>query len=325
MPLVFTCAYMPIYVQSLDHCAQVAYDHRAFTINNQRILLQSGSIHYPRSTPDMWPRLMQLARKHGLNTVETYAFWNVHEPVKGIWDFASPVANLTGWLSEAQSAGLFVIMRLGPYVCAEWNNGGIPAWTRNEPGIVYRSMNSAWRTLVTTFVTRVLREVEPYLARNGGPIVLTQIENEVRCVYLHAYVCLLVIVEWVFLCKSDARRALPCCVVFSVDARLAVVSLVFNRFTPEHCLISQLSQYGNVEAFYSDAAQYIAWNAQTANSFNVSVPWIMCVQDDAPASVVNTNNGFYSDGWVSKHASTQPKSWTENWPGAHSQRLLCGI
>jgi beta-galactosidase GanA len=105
---------------------KVDYDHRAITINGVRMMLISGAIHYPRSTPGMWPYIMKMAKNQGLNTVQTYLFWNIHEQQQGIFNF-NDRANLNLFLQEAANAGLFVNLRIGPYVCAEWNYGGLPA------------------------------------------------------------------------------------------------------------------------------------------------------------------------------------------------------
>ena len=104
----------------------VSYDHRAITINGVRTMLISGVIHYPRSTPGKWPYLFQMAKKQGLNTIQSYVFWNIHEQKQGVLDFSGR-ANLSKFLQDAADAGLFVNLRVGPYVCAEWNYGGLPA------------------------------------------------------------------------------------------------------------------------------------------------------------------------------------------------------
>jgi beta-galactosidase GanA len=123
----------------------VSYDHRAITINGNRTVLFAGAIHYPRSTPGMWPYIMSMAKQNGLNTAQTYVFWNIHEQKRGTYDFSGR-ANLSGFLQEAANAGLFVNLRIGPYVCAEWDYGGLPAWLNNVPNIAFRSNNDAWKT-----------------------------------------------------------------------------------------------------------------------------------------------------------------------------------
>jgi hypothetical protein len=105
--------------------AAVSYDHRAVTINGQRRVLISGSIHYPRSTPEMWPDLLQKSKDGGLDVVQTYVFWNGHEPVQGQYYFGDRY-DLVRFVKFAKQAGLLVHLRIGPYVCAEWNFGWVP-------------------------------------------------------------------------------------------------------------------------------------------------------------------------------------------------------
>jgi hypothetical protein len=93
----------------------VSYDNRSIIINGQATLLLSGSIHYPRSTPDEWPHLMQQARQAGLNMIQLYVFWNFHQPTAEADYQLSGRANLTSFLQQAAEAGLFVNLRLGPY------------------------------------------------------------------------------------------------------------------------------------------------------------------------------------------------------------------
>lgn len=116
---------------------KVGYDHRAITINGVRTLLIAGAIHYPRSTSSMWLYLLKMGRHQGLNTVQSYVFWNIHEQEQGVLDFSGR-ANLSGFLEEAATAGLFVNLRIGPYVCAEWNDGGLPVWLNQVSNISFR-------------------------------------------------------------------------------------------------------------------------------------------------------------------------------------------
>jgi hypothetical protein len=156
---------------------KVAYDHRAITINGVRTMLISGAIHYPRSTPGMWPYIMKMAKNQGLNTIQTYVFWNLHEQKQGVLDFSGR-ANLSRFLQEAANAGLFVNLRIGPYVCAEWDYGGLPVWLNQVQNISFRSSNPAWEAAMKKFILEIIDYVTPYLAKNGGPIILAQIENE---------------------------------------------------------------------------------------------------------------------------------------------------
>ena len=111
----------------------------------------AGAIHYPRSTSAMLTYIMSMAKNNGLNTVQTYGFWNIHEQKRGIYDFSGRT-NLSGLLQEAANAGLFVNLRIGPYVCAEWDYGGLPVWLNNVPNMVFRSNKDAWTTEMKRFI-----------------------------------------------------------------------------------------------------------------------------------------------------------------------------
>ncbi|MED6149599.1 Beta-galactosidase 3 [Stylosanthes scabra] len=102
--------------------SSVTYDRKAILINGQRRILFSGSIHYPRSTPDMWEDLIQKAKEGGIDVIETYVFWNVHEPSPGNYNFQGRY-DLVRFVKTIQKAGLYAHLRIGPYVCAEWNFG----------------------------------------------------------------------------------------------------------------------------------------------------------------------------------------------------------
>ncbi|XP_047090032.1 beta-galactosidase 6-like [Lolium rigidum] len=157
----------------------VTYDHRAIVIDGVRRVLVSGSIHYPRSTPDMWPGLMQKAKDGGLDIVETYVFWDVHEPVRGQYDFEGR-NDLVRFIKAAADAGLYVHLRIGPYVCAEWNYGGFPLWLHFIPGIKFRTDNEPFKTEMQRFTEKVVATMKGagLYASQGGPIILSQIENE---------------------------------------------------------------------------------------------------------------------------------------------------
>ena len=156
----------------------VTYDERSFFINNRRTIILSGSVHYPRLTPGMWDHIFEEMANDGLNAVEIYVFWNIHEFKRGQkYDFSGS-ADLPLFIEKAAKAGLFVNLRIGPYVCAEWNYGGLPVWLNSIPGMSLRSDSLVWEKEMERFVTDITKIMEKYLARNGGPIILAQIENE---------------------------------------------------------------------------------------------------------------------------------------------------
>lgn len=155
----------------------VSADSRAITIDGQRTLLLSGAIHYPRSTPAMWPLLLERSREAGLNTIETYVFWNLHERQRGIYDFSDRL-DLLHFCQLARDAGLNMILRIGPYICAETNYGGFPPWLRDVPGLRTRTENEPFQREMEHWVRFLTDYTRPMLAPNGGPIILVQLENE---------------------------------------------------------------------------------------------------------------------------------------------------
>jgi len=155
----------------------VGYDSRAITIDGKRTLLLSGAIQYPRSTPAMWPKLMQQSREAGLNTIETYVFWNLHEARRGVFDFTERL-DLVRFCQLAQEHGLYVILRVGPYICAETNYGGFPAWLRDIPGMQMRTLNQPFMVEMERWVSQITGYLHALFASNGGPIILLQLENE---------------------------------------------------------------------------------------------------------------------------------------------------
>lgn len=159
--------------------ANVTYDHRALVIDGVRRVLVSGSIHYPRSTPDMWPGLIQKAKDGGLDVIETYVFWDIHEPVRGQYDFEGR-KDLAAFVKTVADAGLYVHLRIGPYVCAEWNYGGFPLWLHFIPGIKFRTDNEPFKAEMQRFTAKVVDTMKGagLYASQGGPIILSQIENE---------------------------------------------------------------------------------------------------------------------------------------------------
>ncbi|KAI3706213.1 hypothetical protein L6452_23807 [Arctium lappa] len=157
----------------------VTYDHRALKIDGQRRMLVSAGIHYPRATPEMWPDLIAKSKEGGADVIETYVFWSGHEPVKGQYSFEGRY-DLVKFVKLVGSSGLYLHLRIGPYVCAEWNFGGFPVWLRDIPGIVFRTDNEPFKEEMQRFVKKivdVMRE-ESLFSWQGGPIIMLQIENE---------------------------------------------------------------------------------------------------------------------------------------------------
>ncbi|KAK3420983.1 hypothetical protein EUGRSUZ_G01704 [Eucalyptus grandis] len=174
LPCVLLCATL-----SLTHCSSVTYDGKALIINGQRRILFSGSIHYPRSTPQMWEGLVHKAKEGGLDVVDTYVFWNVHEPSPGNYNFEGQY-DLVQFVKTVQKAGLYVHLRIGPYVCAEWNFGGLPVWLKFVRGVSFRTDNEPFKLAMQKFTQKIVQMMksEHLFHSQGGPIILSQIENE---------------------------------------------------------------------------------------------------------------------------------------------------
>ncbi|XP_058756150.1 beta-galactosidase-like [Vicia villosa] len=159
--------------------ASVSYDNKAILVNGQRKILFSGSIHYPRSTPQMWPELIQKAKDGGLDVIQSYVFWNGHEPSPGKYYFEDRY-DLVKFIKLVQQAGLYFHLRIGPYACAEWNLGGFPVWLKYVPGIAFRTDNEPFKAEMQKFTTKIvdMMKAEKLFQTQGGPIILSQIENE---------------------------------------------------------------------------------------------------------------------------------------------------
>ena len=106
----------------------------------------SGAVHYFRNMPDTWRDIFRKMRALGCNTVETYCAWNMHEKVQGEYDF-SGMLDIAGFIRTAQEEGLYVIVRLGPYICAEWEFGGLPWWIQRDDDMEICDGNKAGRNI----------------------------------------------------------------------------------------------------------------------------------------------------------------------------------
>ncbi len=155
----------------------VGYDARSVIVNNKRILLLSGAIHYPRIMPSAWRDIIRKSKKAGLNCVETYVFWEGHEPQEGEYIFSGRY-NLPRFLEICQSEGMYVILRIGPYICSEWNFGGLAWWLMTKKGMVTRTWNKPFMNAVEDWVRVLMAKVGQCQITYGGPVILIQMENE---------------------------------------------------------------------------------------------------------------------------------------------------
>ncbi len=163
-----------------------SFTGQSFTIRGNQFLLDgkpfqilSGEMHYARIPRAYWRARMEMAKAMGLNTIATYVFWNVHEPEPGVWNFTGN-DDLPEFLREAQQEGLHVILRAGPYSCAEWEFGGFPAWLLADPKMktALRSNDPAFMVPAERWLMKLGQEVAQYQIGRGGPIIAVQMENE---------------------------------------------------------------------------------------------------------------------------------------------------
>ena len=151
--------------------------NKKFYLDDEEFIIHSGSLHYFRTLPDYWESLLKKYKAAGLNCVESYVCWNFHEPQRGVWNFSGNL-DLVRFIETAQKVGLKVILRPGPYICAEWDNGGIPPWLFESRDVRLRCKCEPYMTYLTDYLKKILSIIKPYTHDNGGPIIAFAIENE---------------------------------------------------------------------------------------------------------------------------------------------------
>lgn len=148
-----------------------------FYLDGQPFQILSGGIHYFRTVPEYWEDRLLKLKALGLNTVETYVPWNLHEPQKGQFNF-SGLADIERFITLAKKLELYVIIRPAPYICAEWEMGGFPAWLLKDKEIVLRSSHPTFLKHIEDYFDVLLPKLKKHLYQHGGPIIAMQIENE---------------------------------------------------------------------------------------------------------------------------------------------------
>ncbi|XP_074999259.1 beta-galactosidase isoform X2 [Calonectris borealis] len=155
----------------------IDYDCDCFVKDGRPFRYISGSIHYSRVPRYYWKDRLLKMKMAGLDAIQTYVPWNYHEPQLGVYDFSGD-KDLEYFLQLANDAGLLVILRAGPYICAEWDMGGLPAWLLEKKSVVLRSSDSDYLAAVEKWMGVLLPKMRPHLYQNGGPIIMVQVENE---------------------------------------------------------------------------------------------------------------------------------------------------
>ncbi|MCM2425946.1 glycoside hydrolase family 35 protein [Streptomyces sp. RKAG337] len=148
-----------------------------FSLDGRPLRLLSGALHYFRTLPEQWPHRLRMLRAMGLNTVETYVPWNLHEPRPGAYDFDG-IADLDGFLRASAEAGLHAIVRPSPYICAEWENGGLPWWLLADRNLRLRVADPRYLDRVDRWYDRLIPMIAAHQTTRGGNVLMVQMENE---------------------------------------------------------------------------------------------------------------------------------------------------
>ena len=150
----------------------------AFRLDGKPMQIISGEMHFARIPREYWRQRLRMAKAMGLNAIATYVFWNYHEVRPGVWDFHTGNRNLAAFVKTAQEEGLWVILRPGPYACAEWDFGGYPSYLLKEADLKVRSKDPRFLDASRRYVEALAKEIHPLQVSHGGPILMVQVENE---------------------------------------------------------------------------------------------------------------------------------------------------
>jgi beta-galactosidase len=155
----------------------ITYDKKSWKIHNERIFILSAAIHYFRLPRAEWSEVLDKAKAGGCNTIETYIPWNFHEMNEGEWDFSGD-KDLAHFFQLCADKGLYVIARPGPYICAEWDFGGLPWWLSTKKGIRYRSAEPIFLQYVDIYFDQVIPIIDDFQLTKNGTVIMVQVENE---------------------------------------------------------------------------------------------------------------------------------------------------
>ena len=148
-----------------------------FLLNGKPFVVKAAEIHYPRIPKEYWEHRIKMCKALGMNTICLYVFWNFHEPEEGRYDFAGQ-KDIAAFCRLAQENGMYVIVRPGPYVCAEWEMGGLPWWLLKKKDIKLREQDPYYMERVKLFLNEVGKQLADLQISKGGNIIMVQVENE---------------------------------------------------------------------------------------------------------------------------------------------------
>jgi len=149
-----------------------------FLLDGKPFQIISGEMHPARIPREYWLQRIRMARAMGCNTIAVYVFWNYHEPEPGHFDFTTGNRDIAAFIRLCKAEGLWVLLRPGPYVCAEWDWGGLPSWLLKIPDIKVRCRDPRYMSAVSSYVARLSKEIVSLQCDHGGQILMLQVENE---------------------------------------------------------------------------------------------------------------------------------------------------
>ncbi|MCF0219993.1 MAG: beta-galactosidase [Muribaculaceae bacterium] len=173
--LFLLCVTALAYAAPQKHTFEVG--NKTFLLDGTPFVVKAAELHYPRIPREYWEHRIQMCKALGMNTICIYIFWNAHEPQEGAFDFSGN-NDVAEFVRLAQKNGMYVIVRPGPYVCAEWDMGGLPWWLLKKDDIKLRSLDPQFMEPVKRFEAKVAEQLVPLTVENGGPIIMLQVENE---------------------------------------------------------------------------------------------------------------------------------------------------
>lgn len=154
-----------------------AVGNGTFLLNGKPFVIKAAEVHYPRIPRAYWENRIEMCKALGMNTLCLYVFWNLHEPQEDHFDFTGN-KDVAAFCRLAQKHGMYVIVRPGPYVCAEWEMGGLPWWLLKKKDIRLREQDPYFMQQVKIFEKKVAQQLAPLTIAHGGPIIMVQVENE---------------------------------------------------------------------------------------------------------------------------------------------------
>ena len=166
-------AVLPLFV----HAGDFTIGNKTFLLNGEPFVVKAAEVHYPRIPRPYWEHRIKMCKALGMNTLCIYVFWNIHEQREGQFDFSGN-NDVAEFCRLAKKNGMYVIVRPGPYVCAEWEMGGLPWWLLKKKDIRLRERDPYFLERVKIFEKKVGEQLAPLTIQNGGPIIMVQVENE---------------------------------------------------------------------------------------------------------------------------------------------------